>query len=140
MKKYIKKCLCCQQNKTVRHQKYEDLQLMKVFTVLWDNVTMNFVIKLLKFKNLTMNEVYNSIMIIVNKLIKYFIIILFWEIYIAEQLRYILLNRLIRNHSISQTVISDRDKLFTFNYWKTLMTLISTKQKMLTSFHSETDE
>ena len=140
VKKYIKKCLCCQQNKAARHQKYRNLQLTKVFTVLWDDITMNFVIKLLKFKNLTTNEVYDSIMIIVNKLIKYFIMILFKKMYTAEQLRYILLDRLIRNHDISQTVISDRDKLFTFNYWKTLMALIRTKQKMSTVFHSETDE
>ena len=77
---------------------------------------MNFVIKLLKFKNFITNEVYNSIMMIVNKLTKYFIMILFKETYMAEQLKYILLNRLIRDHNISQTVTSDRDKLFTFNY------------------------
>ena len=64
----------------------------------------------------------------------------FKKIYTVEQLEYILLNRLTKDYDISQTVISDKDKLFISNYWKTLITLIETKQKMSTLFHSETDK
>ena len=53
---------------------------------------MNFVIKLSKSKNLTTQKMYNLIIIIVDKLIKYFIMISFCEMYTAEQLRSILLN------------------------------------------------
>ncbi len=45
---------------------------------------MNFVIKLLKSKDLITLETFNSIIIIYNKLNKYTIIILITEIYKAE--------------------------------------------------------
>ena len=55
-------------------------------------------------------------MVIVNKLIKYTIIIPFKEKYNTEQLVFILLDRLIRDYSIPKLIILDRDKLFTSNY------------------------
>ncbi len=45
---------------------------------------MNFVIKLLKLKDPVISEIFNSIIIIYNKLSKYTIIILIKEIYKAE--------------------------------------------------------
>ena len=80
-----------------------------------------------KLKDLTTEKVNNSILIIVNKLIKYFTIILFCEVYTAEQLEFIILNWLIRDHKILKIIISDRDKLFTSNYWKTLINFIEIK-------------
>ena len=59
---------------------------------------------------------YDAILVMINRLIKYFIIVFFKKEYIAEQLRYIFLNKLIRNHELLKKIINDRDKLFTFNY------------------------
>jgi len=77
---------------------------------------MNFIIKLSKSTNLATEERYNSILIMINKLIKYLHIIACREKFIAEQLRYIVLNRLIKYHNIFKELTSDRDKLFTSNY------------------------
>jgi hypothetical protein len=77
---------------------------------------MNFIIKLPKLTNSTTEERYDSILIMIDKLIKYSHIIACKEKFTAEQLRYIVLNRLIRYHDISKRLISDRDKLFTSNY------------------------
>jgi len=77
---------------------------------------MNFIIKLLKSTNLVTGDKYDLILIMINKLIKYSHIIACKEKFTAEQLRYIVLNRLIRYHDILKELISDRDKLFTSNY------------------------
>jgi hypothetical protein len=77
---------------------------------------MNFIIKLPKSTNPATGDRYDSILIIIDKLIKYSHIIACKEKFIAEQLRYIVLNRLIRYHDILKELISDRDKLFTSNY------------------------
>jgi len=77
---------------------------------------MNFIIKLLKLTNLAIKNKYDSILIMINKLIKYLHIIACKEKFIAEQLKYIVLNRLIRYHDILKELISNRDKLFTSNY------------------------
>jgi len=52
----------------------------------------------------------------INKLIKYSNIIACKEKFIVEQLRYIVLNQLIRYHNILKELISNKDKLFTSNY------------------------
>ncbi len=56
-----------------------------------------------------------------NKLIKYLHIIACKEKFIAKQLRYIVLNQLIQYRNILKELINDKDKLFTSNYWKTLL-------------------
>jgi hypothetical protein len=52
----------------------------------------------------------------IDKFIKYLHIIACKDKFTAEQLRYIVLNRLIRYYNILKELISDRDKLFTSNY------------------------
>jgi len=77
---------------------------------------MNFIIKLSKSTNLAIGDQYNSILVMIDKLIKYSHIIACRENFIAKQLGYIILNRLIRYHNIFKGLISDKDKLFTSNY------------------------
>ena len=96
---------------------------------------MDFITKLLKSKDLIMTEVYDAIMVIVNRLTKYAIILPFKEKYNAEQLAFLLLDRLIRDHGIPKSITSDRDKLFTSNYWKTLLGIIGTKLQISMAYH-----
>ncbi len=76
----------------------------------------DFIIKLLKLVILIINNKYDLIIVIINKLTKYIIIILYKETYNASQLRFLLLDRLIKNYNIPKLIILDRDKLFTLNY------------------------
>ena len=77
---------------------------------------MNFIIKLSKLKNSIINMTYDSILVMIDRLIKYSHIISFNEEYIAKQLKFIVLNKLIRYHDIPQEITSNRNKLFTSNY------------------------
>ncbi len=69
-----------------------------------------------KSTNLVTKNRYNLILIIINKFIKYLYIIIYKEKFIVEQLKYIILNRLIQYYNIFKELISNRDKLFIFNY------------------------
>jgi len=82
----------------------------------WDEITMNFIIKLPKSTNLATRDRYDLIMVMIDKLIKYSHIIACKEKFIVEQLEYIVLDRFIRYHNIPKGLTSDRDKLFTSNY------------------------
>jgi len=53
---------------------------------------MNFIIKLPKLTNLAIEDKYDSILVMIDKLIKYSHIIACKEKFIAKQLRYIVLN------------------------------------------------
>ena len=100
---------------------------------------MDFVVKLPKSKNPTTQEIYDSIMVNVDKLTKYALMIPFKEFYKTDQFGFIILNKLIRNHGIPASITSDRNKFFISNYWKTLISAIGTKLKMSTAYHPETD-
>ena len=77
---------------------------------------MNFIIKLLKSKDSTNKKAYNAILVMIDRLTKYCHIVLFKKIYNIKQLKYVVLNRLIRYQRISKGFTNDKNKLFTFNY------------------------
>ena len=77
---------------------------------------MNFIIKLSKSKNSTNEETYDAILVMIDRLTKYCHIVFFKKIYNVEQLKYIVLNRLIQYQKISKKLINDKNKLFTSNY------------------------
>jgi hypothetical protein len=71
---------------------------------------------LLKLTNLAIKDKYNLILIIIDKFIKYLYIFACKKKFIVEQLKYIVLNRLIQYYNIIKELTSNKDKLFTTNY------------------------
>jgi hypothetical protein len=57
----------------------------------------------------------------------------------AKQLADIFLSNVYRIHGLPSTIISDRDKLFTSNFWNEFTQLLGIKPKLSTAFHPETD-
>ena len=106
---------------------------------LWEDVSMDFITKLPKSKDPVTGITYNLIMVIVDRFTKYLIVVLFKETHTAEQLGHLLLDRLVRDHRVPIMIITDRDKLFTSNYWKTISAAMGTKPKMSTAYHPQTD-
>jgi hypothetical protein len=136
---YITKCTDCQQNKHATHAKYGHIQFAEIPDNPWKEITMDFIVKLPLSKDPMTKDKYNSIFIVVDKLIKYTHFISFKETYTAAQLAFILLDRIIQYHGMPKAITSDRGVLFTSNYWKTLLALIGMKQKLSTAYHPQTD-
>jgi hypothetical protein len=136
---YIKKYTDCQRNKHSTHAPYGEMQPMELPSELWSDISMDFVTGLPLSKDPTTGLSYNAILVIVDRFTKYTLMIPFRQDYTAVQLAHVLKDRLIRDYSIPKTIISDRDKLFTSNYWATLMAEIRTQRKLSTAYHPETD-
>ena len=102
-------------------------------------MSMDCITKLPKSKNPVTGITYNSIIVIVDRFTKYLIVVLFKETHTAEQLGHLLLDRLVRDDRVPIAVITDRDKLFTSNYWKTISAAIEKKPKMSTAYHPQTE-
>ena len=100
---------------------------------------MDFVTKLPKSKDPVIGITYNAIMVIVDRFTKYLIAVPFKETHMAEQLGHLLLDRLVRDHGVPIMIITDRDKLFMSNYWKTISAAMGTKPKISTAYHPHTD-
>ncbi len=63
---------------------------------------------------------FDSILTIVDRLIKYIMFISFKKTVTASVLTYIILWELINNHRLLKKFIIDRDKLFTNKFWEML--------------------
>ena len=101
---------------------------------------MNFIIKLSLLKKSLTNILYNLILTIVNWLTKKVRFISYLEASNAEELAYIFLQNVTVFNKLSEEIILNRDKLFTFNFWTSLIRQLEIKYKLLTTYHSQTDE
>jgi hypothetical protein len=137
--KFIKNCVSCQQNKHSTHAQYGEAQAMEPPTAPWTNITMDFVTQLPPSKDPVTEYTYDSIFVVVDRFTKYAEMIPFRHNYTAQQLAHVFKDRIIRNHGIPESIISDRDKLFTSNHWTTLMAAMGTKKKLSTAYHPQTD-
>jgi hypothetical protein len=73
---------------------------------------LDFVIKLPLFRELMTGVIYDSIIIVTDRLTKYVYFISYFKSFLAEDLAYIFYKYIVANYGFSQRIISNRDKLF----------------------------
>ncbi len=108
--------------------------------MLWESVIMNFIIKLSKFKNSAWEVRFDSILIIVNRLMKYTMFISFRETVTASVLMYIILWELISNYELLKKFIINKDKLFMSKFWEMLTAELRIKHKMSMTYYLQMNE
>ena len=77
---------------------------------------MNFIMKLSLSKKLLTKVVYNLILTVIDQLIKKARFILYFKALNTEELAYTFLRNVIVFNRLLEEIISDRDKLFIFNF------------------------
>ena len=77
---------------------------------------MDFIVKLSRLEDISIEIRYNSILIVVDKFTKYAYLIFCKENFIAKQMTYVVLDRVIRYHGIPKSITSNRDKIFKSNF------------------------
>jgi hypothetical protein len=136
---YIRKCSSCKQNKNERHAAYGTVQFSKPPEQPWQEITMDFITDLPESEDTASGRCYNSIMVVVDRLTKYNHYLPYRKDFTAEQTAATLINRVFRIHGFPRKIVTDRDKLFTSNLWKTFVAKIGTKYAMSTAFYPQTD-
>lgn len=139
IKKYCETCVICKRNKTSRHKLYEKLSFLFISKFKWIDFTMNFVTNLLESK--TRNEtIYDSILVVMNRLTKMTHYILVTKTMIAKDLVEIWIRKIIKLHDLSSSIITNRDFVFTFKYHDSLCYALKIKFKLFTTYHSQIDD
>ena len=77
---------------------------------------MDFIVKLSLLKKALIGVVYDSILMVTNRLTKYAYFISYKEGLTVEELIYIFNRNIIANYEILEKIISNRDKLFISNF------------------------
>jgi len=77
---------------------------------------LNFIVKLSKSKKKVIETMYDSILIITDRLIKYEYFLSYKKATFAKDLIYTFLRMIVANHELSDEIISNRNKLFTLKF------------------------
>jgi hypothetical protein len=82
---------------------------------------LDFIVKLPLLKEIFIGVTYDSILVITDRLIKYAYFIPYKEDLTVEELVYIFNRNIVTNYRIPEEIISNRNKLFMSNFWKSLI-------------------
>ncbi|KAK6216140.1 reverse transcriptase domain protein, partial [Colletotrichum tabaci] len=126
-------------DKNSPHKPYGQIQPLPVPPAAWHSISLDFIVKLPKSREPLTKVYYDSVLVIVDRLTKYAYFIPYLEASTAEDLAYTFLKYIISNHGLPKEIVSDRDKLFTSKFWKSLISQLGADHKLSTSFHPQTD-
>jgi hypothetical protein len=136
LRAYIKNCSQCLQNQIRRHRSWRNLQLIHSFSISFHMITMNFVLELSKI-----NEEIDCVLSVIDKFTKRVMLISEKFIYTAEDWAISLLEESQRRDwDISKVIISDKNKNFLSDLWRTLFTKLSVFMLYSTVYHSQIDD
>ena len=71
VEEYIWKCTTCAKNKPARHKPYKKQQQIEALQQAWQEITMDFIIKLPSSKDMVTSVIYYSIFVVVDRPTKY---------------------------------------------------------------------
>ncbi len=138
MMKYVHICSDCQQVQVHHHKFYEKLTFISSENVnSFHMMIMNFIINMSSAKNLYIEKTSDTILIIINKLIKHAIYISMIKDLNVKRLTNLLWWKFVSQHEMMQSIISNRDSLFINHFWITLCWHLEAKWKLSIAFHSQ---
>ncbi|GJR07767.1 putative reverse transcriptase domain-containing protein [Tanacetum coccineum] len=131
---YVSKCLTYTKVKA-EHQRPSGLLVQPdIPQWKWDNITMDFVMKLPKS-----SQGYDTIWVIVDRLTKSAIFVPMRETNPLEKLARMYLKEVVTRHGIPISIICDRGPRFASNFWRSLHKDLGTNLDMSTAYHLQTD-
>ena len=132
---YVKRYNVCLASKVVWHKPYDNLQSLLVPIHCWKDLSMNFVMDLPILTDWKWDN-YDSILVIINRLTK---MVHYKPVKItinASPLAKVIINVVMRHHSLPDSIVINRGLLFTSKFWSLLCYFLGIKWKFSTVFHS----
>jgi hypothetical protein len=90
-------------------------------------------------EGLPKSEGYNVILVVVDHFTKYAHFIPLKHPYTAISVARVLFDIVVKLHGLPQSIVSDRDKVFTSSVWKELFKLMGVQLHLSTAYHPQTD-
>ena len=131
---YVTSCNECQRTKSKTTKPQGLLQPLKPPEQKWSSITMDFITPLPKTKS-----GHSAILVVVDRLSKQLHFIPTTQDVNAQETAKLFKDNIYRHHGIPDTIISDRDKIFTSMFWKELFRLLGTKLRPSSAYHPQTD-
>jgi hypothetical protein len=130
---FVRACPTCQRYKSEHLHPAGLLMPLPIPTVVWADIGLDFIEALPR-----VNEK-SVILSVVDRFSKYCHFIALGHPYTAESVAQAFFADIIRLHGMPQSMVSDRDPVFTSTFWRELMWLMGTKLHMSSAFHPQSD-
>ncbi|GJR91572.1 putative reverse transcriptase domain-containing protein [Tanacetum coccineum] len=131
---YVSKCLTCLRVKA-EHQKPSNLLVQpEIPQWKWDNITMDFVTKLLMTQSRN-----DTIWVIVDRLTKSAHFLPMRENDPMDNLTRLYLKEVVTRHGVPVSIICDRDPRFASNFWRAFQRAMGTQLDISMTYHLKTD-
>jgi transposase InsO family protein len=130
---YVRSCSVCQQAKPDRSKYLGLLQPLPTPDSTWDVVSLDFI------EGLPRSAKFDCILVVVDKLSRYAHFIPLSHPYTAHTVAHAYMDHVFKLHGMPLALISDRDKVFTSNFWQQLFRLSGTQMRMSSAYHPQTD-
>lgn len=130
---FVSTCITCQQAKPNRFRLPGLLQPLPVPASAWQMISLDFVEGLPRSGNA------NCILVVVDSFTKYAHFIPLLHPFTALGVAKAFLNNVYKPHGLPSVIISDRNRIFTSQFWKELFRLADVSLHMSSSYHSQSD-
>ncbi|GJW21472.1 putative mitochondrial protein [Tanacetum coccineum] len=109
------------------------LQPLPIPQQIWQDVSMDFI------DGLPVSNGKTVIMVVVDRLSKYAHFVSMAHPYTAVQVAGLFLDNIYKLHGLPKTIVSDRDKVFTSLFWKSLFKMLKVELHLSSAYHLQTD-
>ena len=130
---YIRTCATCQRNKTEALHPAGLLQPLPVPSRVWADISLDFIEALPKVHGKSV------LLTVVDRFSKYAHFIPLGHPYTAASVARAFFTDIVRLHGFPESIMSDRDPVFTGHFWRDLFRLAGVKLRMSSAFHPQTD-
>ena len=130
---FVAECDVCQRHKGEAVNTPGTLQPLAIPASIWTKVSMDFITGLPKSGNKSV------IMVVVDRLSKYAHLCALPHPFTPTLVAQSFMDQVFKLHGMPTSIVSDRDPIFTSNFWQELFRLQGTQLKLSTSYHPQTD-
>lgn len=133
VKEFVSQCTTCQTIKYSTAAPNSLLQTLEMPERIWEDLAMDFIVGLPNSRGQT------TILVVIDRLTKYAHFGALPTSFTTSKVAELFSHMVIRLHGVPRTLVSDRDPIFTSQFWKKLFELMGTRLKMSSSYHPQMD-
>ena len=133
VKEFVQQCLTCQQAKSGTMLPSRLLQPLPIPMQIWEDLAMDFI------TGLPPSNGFTVILVVIDRLSKYAHFFTLKFDYNSKQVAEVFVKNIVKLHDFPKSIVSDRDKAFTSQFWQQMFKLNGTTINLTTTYHPQLD-